>query len=101
VLAREGLASALAPGGVDAVDAPPEDERAVRDALDVLGDSATMSDNVGVIHGDPTSIALGWLPLGVPDHAGQRWATARAAELIRRRGSAAALRTPPSAFCKV
>jgi hypothetical protein len=101
VLAREGLAYAMAPGDADAMDpAGSPDERAVLDALDVLGDSAVMSDVAGVLYGDPTSVALGWPALGVPDRAGPRWAIARAAAIVRRVGAAAALRGTPSAFCK-
>jgi hypothetical protein len=65
----------------------------VREAVDLLYDSVEHSDIAGVLFGDPAADALGWAPLGVPDHAGYRWATDRAMEAIENPGLASALRT--------
>lgn len=89
VLAREGLASALA-GETG------HDEPAVRDALDVLGDSAVMGEIGGVLYGDAAAEALGWQPLGIPDRGGLRWAVARATAIIADRGAPNALRSSPT-----
>lgn len=93
VLAREGLAYALAGESGD-------DDPAVRDALDVLGDTATMGDIGAVLYGDPAAVALGWSPLGLAGRAGYRWAVARAATLVAAHGMPGALRMAASEFCK-
>ncbi|MEQ1690787.1 MAG: hypothetical protein ABMA00_05840 [Gemmatimonas sp.] len=96
VLAREGLAYALAERIVDASPyggAPSGEERTVVcDALEVLRGSRHQSDIAGVLYGDSVSATMGWTTLGIPDHAGYRWAIERATQCIERVGAARALR---------
>ena len=99
VLAREGLAYALSSSPFGPI-TPGENAR-VREAIDVLGDTSTLSDIAGILYGDATSVALGWAPLGLAEHAGFRWAVDRAKEAIARAGPRDALhatRTLASGF---
>jgi hypothetical protein len=50
----------------------------VGDAVELLGASEQRGDIAAVLFGDPAALALGWTPLGLPWHAGYRWAIARA-----------------------
>ena len=90
VLAREGLAYALASNAYGT--SARGDDIKVEEALAVLGDSAILGDIVSVLYGDPAAATLGWTTLGLSEHAGFRWAIARAAELIARVGAAESLR---------
>ncbi|MEP6990886.1 MAG: hypothetical protein ABJA80_08165 [bacterium] len=91
VLAREGLAYAM--GSSPHAPSTPDDDAVVESAIGLLGDTDDAGDIAGVLFGDPTSVAMGWMPLGIPEHAGYRWAIARAAESITQYGAPAALRT--------
>jgi hypothetical protein len=76
VLLREGWAYALAGspfGPLEAVEAA-----LVGEAVELLGESEQRADIASVLFGDPAALALGWIPLGLPWHAGYRWAIARA-----------------------
>jgi hypothetical protein len=100
ILEREGLAYAIAAltTGLDpgfGRTLTTQESSAVEEAVDLLGDSAQHSDIVGVLFGDPASTAMGWTPLGVPDHAGYRWATARAIHAIDEDGLGSVLRETP------
>jgi hypothetical protein len=96
VLAREGFAYALATHlfAVDAFGgAPTREERvAVREAVEVLSHSRTQSEIASVLFGDGVAETMGWTPLGIPDHAGYRWAIERALQRIDHVGAANALR---------
>lgn len=76
VLAREGAAYAVAgsPFGPLATG----EAALVGDAVELLGASEQRGDIAVVLFGDPAAVALGWTPLGLPWHAGYRWAIARA-----------------------
>jgi hypothetical protein len=89
VLAREGLAYAFSSNPYNA--GVIHDHAKVDDAIAVLGDTSTLGDIVAVLYGDPAATALGFTPLGIPEHAGFRWAIARAIELIERAGAHNAL----------
>jgi hypothetical protein len=96
VLAREGLAYAIASHFADAgIYAQPltdEATLAVINALEILGDSRASSDMAGVLFGDDAATMLGWTPLGIPEYAGYQWAVARAREHIQQHGVPATLR---------
>ena len=95
VLACEGLAYALAQplGGLGRFAAPttPEENVAVIEAFEVLGDTRQAGEIAGVLYGDDAAKEMGWTPLGIPQYAGYRWAIQRAATHIRRHGAPAAL----------
>jgi len=95
VLHREGLAYALGGNPYGAVTAA--DERAVRDAVDVLGSSEQIGDMTAVLYGDAAAAALGWAPAGVAEHGGYRWAIDQADRLITEAGAPVALRALPVA----
>jgi hypothetical protein len=90
VLHREGLAYALAGNPYGAVTA--EDEHAVADAVEVLGESEGVGDVTAVLYGDAAATALGWTPAGIADHGGYRWAIDRAAVSIQEAGAPPVLR---------
>jgi hypothetical protein len=50
----------------------------VGDAVALLGASELRGEIAAVLFGDAAALALGWTPLGLPWHAGYRWAIARA-----------------------
>ena len=87
---REGLAYAL--GGSPYGPFTGEDERAVTDALEVLGESRELSDMTAVLYGDPAAVALGWAPAGVAEHGGYRWGIDQAERRLKAVGAPAALR---------
>jgi len=89
VLHREGLAYAL--GGNPYGPMTADDERAVREALDILGASEATGDITAVLYGDSAAGALGWTPAGVAEHAGYRWAIHEADRRISEVGAASAL----------
>jgi hypothetical protein len=90
LLACEGLAGAIAgPSGGELTE---DATTRIRNAADVLGDSASMADMVGVLYGDEALAAMGWPTLDLPNRGGFRWAADRAAERIGRVGLAAAIR---------
>jgi hypothetical protein len=91
LLEREGLAYAVATLTTGAEPkfgrtVTTQESDVVQTALDLVGDSAKHSDIVGVFFGDGVSTAMGWTPLGVPDHAGYRWAIGRALHAIEEHG---------------
>jgi hypothetical protein len=90
LLAREGLAYALGGNPYGAVTAA--DERAVRDAVDVLGASEQIGDMTAVLYGDTAAAALGWAPAGVAEHGGYRWAIDQARQRLAEAGTPSALR---------
>jgi hypothetical protein len=90
LLHREGLAYALGGNPYGRVTA--EDERAVAEAVEVLGASEELSDMAAVLYGDPAAAALGWTPAGVAEHGGYRWAIDLAERRIKGVGAPAALR---------
>jgi hypothetical protein len=90
VLRREGLAYAL--GGNPYGPMTTEDERAVRDAVEVLGSSEEMGDMTAVLYGDDAASALGWTLAGITEHGGYRWAIDQAGRQISELGAATALR---------
>jgi hypothetical protein len=90
LLHREGLAYALSGNPYGPVTA--EDERAVGDAVEVLGASEKMADMTAVLYGDAAAAALGWAPAGVADHGGDRWAIDRAERRIKDVGAPAVVR---------
>ncbi|MFI5311288.1 MAG: hypothetical protein ACHQQ3_08660 [Gemmatimonadales bacterium] len=100
VLAREGLAYALAAALIGVVDPygtlSVPDRTAVSGAMDVLGKSAELADIAGVLFGDDTATTMGWTPLGVPQNAGYRWAIDCAARRVAADGATRALRTRPA-----
>ncbi|MDQ2665771.1 MAG: hypothetical protein M3Z05_07150 [Gemmatimonadota bacterium] len=87
VLSREGLAYALARPSTE----PAPLERAVGEALEVLGDTSTLADIIGVLYGDSAASTLGYTPLGLSERAGYEWAIGRALAEIARVGAAGAL----------
>jgi hypothetical protein len=90
LLHREGLAYAL--GGNPYGPMTSEDERGVRDAVDVLGTSEAIGDMAAVLYGDAAAECLGWTPLGITEHGGYRWAIDQAGRRIEDVGAASALR---------
>lgn len=76
VLAREGEAYAVAGSPFGRLEAA--EAALVGDAADLLRASEQQGDIAAVLFGDPAAVALGWAPLGLPWHAGYRWAIARA-----------------------
>ena len=76
VLAREGAAYAVAGSPFGPLEAA--EATLVGDAVELLGASEQRGDIAAVLFGDPAAVALGWTPLGLPWHAGYRWAIARA-----------------------
>ena len=76
VLAREGHAYASAGSSFGVLGVG--EAELVRDAVELLGGSEKRGDIAAVLFGDPAAVALGWTPLGLPWHAGYRWAIARA-----------------------
>jgi hypothetical protein len=76
VLAREGSAHAPDESPFGRLDAG--EAALVGDAVELLGASEQRGDIAAVLFGDPAALALGWTPLGLPWHAGYRWAIARA-----------------------
>lgn len=89
VLAREGLAYALASSPFG--NSTPADDAKIEDAIGILGDTHTLGDIIGVLYGDAAAICLGHTPLGLAEHAGYRWAIARATALVDRAGQSEAL----------
>lgn len=89
VLAREGLAGALSSSILGP--SMPAEVTAVDDAIAVLGDTTVLGEIVGILYGDQVATALGWTPLGLAEHAGLRWAVARAMAIVGRDGPGAAL----------
>ena len=89
VFAREGLAYAMADSKAIT---PPENDAAIRDALNILGDSTTQGDIVAALYGDAVADQMGWPTLGISDRGGAQWAAHRAARTITEIGEAAALR---------
>ena len=89
VLAREGLAYALADPKATT---PPENDAAIRDALNILGDSTTQGDIVAALYGDAVADQMGWPTLGISNRGGAQCAAYRAAQTIAEIGAAAALR---------
>jgi hypothetical protein len=96
LLHREGLAYAL--GGNPYGPVTTEDERAVGDAVEVLGESEAMGDMTAVLYGDAAAAALGWTPVGVGEHGGYRWAIDRVGRQINDMGAASALRAIAGSF---
>lgn len=96
VLACEGLAYAVAAsyGTLDSYSAAaaPEETVAIIEAFEILGDTTHASEIAGVMYGDDAAKEMGWTPLGLPAHAGYRWAIQRAAAHIAAVGAAKALR---------
>lgn len=85
VLACEGLAYALhQPAGTFRPYEPlsREEEVAVSEAIEVLGDSRQPGDIAGVLYGDDVTIEMGYTPLGLPAHVGYRWAVQRARQQL-------------------
>ena len=76
VLAREGAAYAVAGSPFGPLEAA--EATLVGDAVGLLGASEQRGDIAAVLFGDPAAVALGGTPLGLPWHAGYRWAIARA-----------------------
>ena len=76
VLAREGAAYAVAGSPFGTLETG--EAELVGDAVELLGASDQQGDIATVLFGDPAAVALGWTPLGLPWHAGYRWAIARA-----------------------
>ena len=64
------------------------------DGGEILAESTARADMASIFYGDPAADALGWLPLGLPDRAGYRWAVARAEQLLAAQGPATAWRRP-------
>jgi hypothetical protein len=89
LLHREGLAYALAGNPYGPV--TPEDQRAVGDAVDVLGESEVLGDKTAVLYGDAAATALGWAPAGVAEHGGYRWSIDQAGKRVKEVGAPAAL----------
>ena len=76
VLAREGKAYASCESPFGPLEAG--EAALVGDAVALLGASELRGEIAAVLFGDPAALALGWTPLGLPWHAGYRWAIARA-----------------------
>jgi hypothetical protein len=94
LLHREGLAYALGGNPYGAMTS--DDERGVRDAVDVLGTSEAIGDMTAVLYGDAAAACLGWTPLGIGEHGGYRWAVNHSLQQIIDRGAASALRAIPA-----
>ncbi|MEP6764765.1 MAG: hypothetical protein ABJB66_10665 [Gemmatimonadaceae bacterium] len=96
VLALEGLAYAMATqlSGASRYTAElrPEENVAVIEAIEVLGDTRIVGDIAGVLFGDDVAKEMGWTPLGIPSFAGYRWAVARAERELTTNSAAVALR---------
>lgn len=92
ILAREGMAYAIASSPFGSPDAA--EERAVSDGVEILAESTAPADMASILYGDPAADALGWQPLGIADRAGYRWAVARAEQLLATQGPATAWRRP-------
>ena len=90
LLHREGLAYAL--GGNPYGPVTAEDQRAVGDAVDVLGASEMLGDMTAVLYGDAAANALGWTPAGIAEYGGYRLAIDQARRRITEQGAPAALR---------
>jgi hypothetical protein len=90
LLHREGLAYAL--GGNPYGPVTAEDQRAVGDAVDVLGASEMLGDMTAVLYGDAAANALGWTPAGIAEYGGYRWAIDQAGRRVKELGAPAALR---------
>ena len=69
-----------------------EENVAVLDAIEILGDTRIVGDVAGVLFGDTVAKEMGWTPLGIADNAGYRWAVAHTERQIQRVGAAHALR---------
>lgn len=91
VLAREGLAYAMDDAPFAALAG--EEERALLDALDIMGDTTAPSEIVAIAHGDDAAVALGYSALGLAVLAGVRWASARARAAIAQQGAPRVLAT--------
>jgi hypothetical protein len=89
--AQEGLAAAL--GGTVEDGSVGRRDSAVAEALDVLGDDPSLATMVAVLYGDDAAQALGWMPLGLDDHAGLRHCTATASAALGSRDIADLLRS--------
>jgi hypothetical protein len=76
VLAREGSAYVSCESPFGLLEAG--EATLVGDAVALLGASELRGEIAAVLFGDPGALALGWTPLGLPWHAGYRWAVARA-----------------------
>lgn len=81
----EGLAAAL--GQLDTKQRGPDD-RAVADALDILGEDTALGTMVAVVYGDDAARTLGFTPIGLTEKAGLRYSAALAAEELRRTSAA-------------
>jgi Arc/MetJ family transcription regulator len=92
LLHREGLAYAL--GGNPYGPVTSDDERAMRDAVEVLGTSEKLADMAAVLYGDPAAAALGWATAGVAEYGGYRWAIDRAERRVKDAGVPSVIRTP-------
>lgn len=95
VLTCEGLGYALHPhsGAVHPLDElTPEEEVAVSEAIEVLGDSRQPADIAGILYGDAVSIEMGYTPLGLPAHVGYRWAVHRARKQLAMHSASDVLR---------
>jgi hypothetical protein len=90
LLHREGLAYAL--GGNPYGPVTAEDQRAVGDAVDVLGASEMLGDMTAVLYGDAAANALGWTPAGIAEYGGYRWAIDQAGRRVKELGAPTALR---------
>jgi len=109
VLWREGLAYALAVDMVPLSDteiaslrpddllapASDADAAAVTTAIEVLGDSDSISDVASVLMGDAVAEAMGWPPLGIEARSGYRWAIRHASRVLALSGAPASLRAHP------
>jgi hypothetical protein len=89
LLEREGLGYAL--GGNPYGPVTAEDQRAVGDAVEVLGASEELGDMTAILYGDAAAAALGWIPAGIAEHGGYRWAIDQAGRRINELGAPAAL----------
>jgi hypothetical protein len=69
-----------------------EDQHAVGDAVDVLGASEMLGDMTAILYGDAAAAALGWTPVGIPEHGGYPWAIDQAGRRIKDLGAPSALR---------
>ncbi|MBC8086966.1 MAG: hypothetical protein H7Z40_06845 [Phycisphaerae bacterium] len=95
LLTCEGLAYALHPqAGAFHPTEPllPEEEVAVAEAIEVLGDSRQPADIAGILYGDAISIEMGYTPLGLPAHVGYRWGVHRARQQLAVHASPEVLR---------
>jgi hypothetical protein len=97
VLAREGMAYALAQLLKDDGDSARVGHARVADAIEILGDTRTLGDIVAVLYGDAAAVALGYTPLGIEAGAGYEYGIARACEQIKKLGVPAAIRSMPAA----